>query len=347
MKESHNNIFFSEFCGIYAKQGMNENNLKKMRDVLKNVVNKSLFDLESERLCITRHIGKTKKLNLDITNNFISVSKIKNKKLLVSVIAPSWRHILGKKRAKSDDIIYEIIKDFFWLLNQYIYRSRQVNLTVGLTLEYGKFFDFKGNNFSYRKIYEKELFTFNTKTNNNKCSYYRKIKSIKKYLEIINCLEPQVHIACFHFMKAVQLKNKLFYAESITHLSCILEAIGNFIKKSKFCAAKNKDLVSHICSVLEVSKRTMGIMQYISELRCKMTAHSALAYWWDFDEIHEEDIDMLFHHSSIVLRKFFQYEFCNRRVQANPTNWAEWFSDNSDLMMDIVWNDSYPSLPKI
>lgn len=70
MKESHNNIFFSEFCGIYAKQGMNENNLKKMRDVLKNVVNKSLFDLESERLCITRHIGKTKKLNLNITNNF-------------------------------------------------------------------------------------------------------------------------------------------------------------------------------------------------------------------------------------------------------------------------------------
>lgn len=344
MSEVSNTVFLSKFCGMYAKQNMDRNWLNKLRSALKFAIEIDLFEHEAERLCITRDIHKTKKLDIKINTSCISIFKNKKERANLSVIAPSWQYILRNRRSKIDELSYDIISDFFIKINQYIYRSKQVDVLVGLTLEYNKFYDFRKGSVSYEIIKDVNFFNFNYLNSNSWINDSRRIKTIKKYLKIINNLDPYVHISSFYFMKAIHLKNKYLYEESINSLSNMLESIRNFLIKSKALLSKSKDLAYDVCSKLDASDSTLKALQYLHSIRCKVTAHPASAYWWDFGEIHEDNIDILINHASIILRKFFLFEYNNRRIEANPVNWAKWFSENSHIMIDVVWNDSYPAL---
>lgn len=344
MSEIPNTVFLSKFCGIYAKQNIGKNRLNKLCSTLKYAIEIDLFNHETERLCITRDIYKTKKLDISFNTHYISITKNKKERANLSVIAPSWQYILRNRRSKIDELCYDIVSNFFLKMNQYIYRSKQVDFLVGLTLEYDKFYDFRKGGVDYKIIKDANLFQFNHIKQGSRINDSRRIKIIKKYLKIINNLDPYVHLSSFYFMKAIHLKNKYLYEESINSLSNMLESIRNFLVKSKSLLSKSKDLIYDVCSILNPSKDTIDTLQYLYSIRCKVTAHPALAYWWDFGEIHENDIDTLIHHSSIILRKFFLFEYNNRMIDANPINWATWFSNYSDLMVDVIWTESYPAL---
>lgn len=331
---------FLEFKNKFINNVINQNSNINIQN-LKNSLNKIpliLKNMEGNRLIMIRDLICDETIGFNYISEDVSCKyDFFENELIVGIISPDWSK--GWRNISSNKYISEIISDYMYFLNQYVYRSYFINIIGALALVYGKSSSFFGQSmfryghYNIGKDYKKFTDTINRKYNNLNTNYRMFVYIMSK----INALDPYVNRAIFYYSKSLGLITNLFEEEAIISLDNCIDIIIQFIKiKEKLPTKKRKEMHRFLKEVLYINDLNIKYLDYIYDLRCDFGAHPAKSLWWDFNEIHMNNYEDIIYNVRLILIKFIEYEYSNRIVLKRPISWYEWFMDNCDLIYDFI-----------
>jgi hypothetical protein len=151
-----------------------------------------------------------------------------------------------------------------------------------------------------------------------------------------NTLDPFVHQAIFHFLRAQKLRESGFDIEAIVAFDCAMESLGALlIRRRGLGSAKNRDW---ICRELGLPADREELANHVYFLRNEFGAHAGGWRWWDQGELLAEELmgevsDLV----AAALRVSADAEPSMRSVEPDPADWAAWFVDNFEMLWNAVW----------
>lgn len=325
--------YFSRYENTKYKTTIIRRTLKKIKDI-------ELPSREDYRLFQIRNFTNSKNLNINFIGNNLWCKKNENNELVVGNLSPYWSS--GWKNICDDEFASDQISLFFYLVNQYIQRSYQINLILSISLTYGRRCDFRGDNiWTYTlPICDQEFFDFNNSISVNSNT---RITRLEHYLDITNSLDIYVNKASFYYLKATELYEQGFAEEAITNLDNTIDTVAQYIKKNlRSPTLPRKKMIELAANEIGLDLRVQAELEKLYLLRCRFSSHPAQSKWWDFGELYYDDIDKLFDSVKYVLIKMLLYETRNRTISPNPTNWSEWFIKHAHTLFEAIWFHKIP-----
>jgi len=337
------NEFKCTFIDNCIKSGWAKNEVTSLKNTLDTIVEHELPRRDNKKTFIVRDFRNSEWLKLNYRSaNMACKFSVENNNLIVGTLLPAWTE--GWRNISRYSKIYDILWAFFHLTTQYIQRSFQINIMCAASLVYDKACDFRGNsmvtwNFP-RSINEYNSFYDSVPMTQNNRGHV-----VESYLNIINALDPFVNKAICYYLRMISLYNDEYYQEAIANADNVIDVIGQSIKHRNKIATLER-IVEHtkINDELQLPKGTLEKLKKMNALRNKFASHPALAKWWDFSAVYENDIDEILDTVKTILTKFLQYESNNRIINDNPNSWAEWFIDNCDMVYDSTWFHRIPAI---
>lgn len=333
--------FIDKLLNYYKDLRIPEDKILKLENIFKNKIYNELQTRDDSSCFIIRDFTNSKKMNINLINkNLWCKSEVD--KLLVGTKVPNWQ--LGWSNISDDEWVSDMVHHIFWFINQYIYRGYYINLMASILLTYGRVCDFRSNSIQRFILpaskYKYKDFALSIKHNSN-----RRVNMVKKYLNIINSLDPHVNKVNFYFIKSKELYANYFEEEAITSLDNLIHTIIDYIKYHKRLPTMGRsEGIENLCNVLSMNSKVKQDLKDLYKIRCRFTAHPAIAKWWDFFDIYEESIDRIFMSVQKTIIKFYHYERKNRIIDDNPKKWSDWFLENVDIIFDITWFHNLPEI---
>src|SRR5262249_14563368 len=106
-----------------------------------------------------------------------------------------------------------------------------------------------------------------------------------------NTLDPYLHEAVFHFLRAQNLKSSQFAIEAVVAFDCTLQSIASFIRAR--CGLATLPTREQICNQLGLPAKSAELAEYVQFVRNNFGAHAGGWRWWDqhelFDDISLDD----------------------------------------------------------
>ena len=265
--------------------------------------------------------------------------------LAVSTIVPSWAR--GWSTCFKDEDVYQILS---WLLHyarQYTHRSYVASMLMIVWETKHKVLhpfgsrmmtDFYGRTQSLISV-ERAFLTAEDNAFRSwgacKSPDVNMVASNSPWLQR-NTLDPFLHQAVFHFLRAQKLRSNDFAMESIVAFDCTMQSIIGFVR-ARFH-------LPHEPTRLEVLER-LGLpatlsksAQYLYFLRNHFGAHAGGWRWWDQGELLEggalEDFSELI---GVSLAAAADIEPKVRSIDPEPAQWGEWFFEHFETLWDAVW----------
>lgn len=331
---------FLEFKNKFINNVIKRNSDINMQE-LKNSLNKIpliLKDMEGNRLIMIRDLSCDETIGFNYISEDISCKyDFYENELIVGLISPDWSK--GWRNISSNKYISELISDYMYFSNQYVYRSYIINIIGALSLVYGISSSFMGQSmfryghYNIDEDYKKFTDGINRKHNNLNTNYKMFVYIMSK----INALDPYVNRAIFYYAKSLRLVRNLFEEEAIISLDNCIDIIIQCVKhREKLPTKRRKEMHKILKNILKLNDTTVAHMDYIYELRCDFGAHPAKSLWWDFNQIHMENYEDTLYNMRLILIKFLEYENKKRLIMNNPTSWYDWFMNNCDLIYDYI-----------
>lgn len=151
-----------------------------------------------------------------------------------------------------------------------------------------------------------------------------------------NMLDPFLHEAAFHFLRAQNLLSNDFLLETIVAFDCVRQSIIALIKTREKLATEPNS--KEVCQRLQLSGKHAETLEYLSFIRNNFGAHPGGWRWWDhYELIDDDDISEIADSIEKVLSAAAVYEMQLRVVQPFPSHWANWFFDNFEIIWNAVW----------
>lgn len=127
------------------------------------------------------------------------------------------------------------------------------------------------------------------------------------------------------------------------NLDNTIDTITQFIKaRLKIPTIPRKDIISVVSNEIGLNIYSQIALEKLYLLRCRFASHPSQSKWWDFGEIYDEDLNIIFDSVKTVLIKMLIYESNNRKISANPSKWSDWFYENADMLFEAVWFHRIP-----
>ncbi|MDZ7693641.1 MAG: hypothetical protein U5K69_21400 [Balneolaceae bacterium] len=294
------------------------------RDVLENIVLRPLSNSDSVKV-----------------SHFADDSMIypnEDNELIVGAITPNWKH--GWHFV--DDDVRDLLQFFLHFSEQYIARSRALNVTGAIALVYKIACDFR-----FKGLYSDltERFSFDELRN----SRYKPIEiesfelqeEFYNWLSILNCLDPLIHRIIYQFWKGTKLYSNNDIEDSVTSFTSCISVI------SEYCQNRlNQTEESRLEKIeaLNIKTDSIDYLEDLELLRNRFSAHPSHTKWWDFNELFGEQLHTIIAVIKDIIQKLCEHESKNRSIKNNPEKWSSWLGNNSMLVFDSVWFHNLPPL---
>lgn len=340
--------FISKFCNLENKRHcIPVHSRRILPSVLRNIIYTELPKRDNERELIVRDLTNSDGLEVYFNSNDITLHKDQNGTLNVGVLTPCWSK--GLTNLCKNEYIHHEVSWFFHFSQQYVARSRFIEVIGSLALAYHRDTHFRSSSL--------QLFTisdFGYDLNNVKISAFSNNKLTKDYelssrrqseflywLNLINGLDPFVHRMLFNYSKAIQLQYAHFDEEAITALDKTINTAEQFIHHRLNRHTEDmRGLLANLCCLTTSEK---VLIDEIYKIRCHFGAHPAGSKWWDFPEIFsDDDLSAMFDVTKHLIQKVLLLETSNRSIEKNPVYWSEWFMKNTDILYKSIWFSQYP-----
>jgi hypothetical protein len=264
--------------------------------------------------------------------------------LVVSTIVPGWN--FGWSKILTDSEVRDILTWFLHNARQYVHRSHVAATLMMIWDEqkvvlhpfgsgamyqrYGPVIPFS-NNIAVLEVARQESLEQWGKPNDE-------VRAISSPWLTRNILDPYIHQAVFHYLRAQNLLAKDFATEAIVAFDCAIQSIGTFLRRrQKLPRALSR---SEICDRFGLSAESAATAEHAYFVRNNFGAHAGGWRWWDQHELFEDgQLDETAEVTEAILSRAADEEPTMRAVDPNPVDWPTWLFENFDMLWDAVWFD--------
>ena len=281
--------------------------------------------------------------------------------LFVSTLTPGWE--VDWRRIFNDDETYELLSWLMHYFRQYVHRSRMVGVLVALWEETEVVIHPFGSLSTYQRwgpmlpviaperalaIAAKEAqeewptsfpdveFVDPRPTKNIPEQEQADPTKLASFWLDANMLDPHLHQASFHFLRACDLMAAGFEMEATVAVDCVLTVAKNFLIRRKLFAP-NKQGRATLAEFFEAAEDQVEAARSIGLMRNHFGAHPGGWRWWDFTEMFEGNLKKIIPLANTILRGIVQLEPSHRLVAPSPERWSDWFWDNFGDLWRSVW----------
>jgi hypothetical protein len=151
-----------------------------------------------------------------------------------------------------------------------------------------------------------------------------------------NTLEPAIHQAVFHFLRAHNLKSAGFKLESLIAFDCVLQSL-QVIRWNGAVGDPRRNRADLVATLGRPSTEG-SVAERIYFLRNEFVAHAGGWRWWDTseyvdDDFMEEASDLALR----ILRCAADAEPGVRRIDPEPNDWGEWLLNSFSHVVPAIW----------
>jgi len=150
-----------------------------------------------------------------------------------------------------------------------------------------------------------------------------------------NTLDPFIHQAIFHYLRAQELTEHGFEIEAVVAFDCVLQSIATFLRSRRHLETKLTR--TEVCEQLQLPSASVELADYVYFLRNNFGAHAGGWRWWDQGELLDENIPEIAQLAGLVLSRAADIEPAIRSVEPFPSNWGNWFFENFETLWDTLW----------
>jgi len=155
-----------------------------------------------------------------------------------------------------------------------------------------------------------------------------------------NTLDPDIHQAVFHFIRAQSLLAHDFELEATVGLDCALQAVATMLVRGG--RLTNKATRAELCLALGLGQSAAGAAMEGSFVGNVVGAHAGGWRWWDSGEVTESLVPALTRTVRRVIGRAAAIEPEMRRVDPDPDSWSDWLLVNFSTVWDSVWLPKAP-----
>lgn len=264
------------------------------------------------------------------------------KGLVVTSIVPGWN--FGWRDVLKDEIAEDMLSGLGHYARQYIHRSNIAKVLMaawernGLVLHpFGEGLNFQRYSDFQPKITHVEMFAAAERSNAAQWGRFPKALRVyrTRWLDR-NTLDPAIHQAIFHFLRAQRLVAADFELEALAAYDCVLHSLQNL--DWSWAPGNPKRDRRDLCGALGFGRRSADLAEHVYFLRNQFVAHAGGWRWWDTVDYLEDDVAAQASRlTSRALRKAADIEPQHRRLDPSPKDWASWFVTNFTQIWSAVW----------
>jgi hypothetical protein len=164
-------------------------------------------------------------------------------------------------------------------------------------------------------------------------------RELNVWMRTINGLDPYIHRAIYQFWKVTtlwhtSLEKPNLCEDVITALDHVASVAAQFSCERISGSGNPRQTLA---ATLGMSGNDQRLLNHLYELRCDFGAHPSRSNWWDFAEIYENDIELLYDTVKRLLWHLCQAEKQYRTVEMHPQSWSTWFQQHSAMVLNAVW----------
>jgi hypothetical protein len=309
----------------------------------KHVIDKQFWsELETRDIdfnIVLRPLSNTQGLSASYSSEEVILYQNPLQELVVGSITPDWKH--GWRCI--DDDVRDLLQFYLHFAEQYVARSRALNVTGAISLTFDKACDFR-----YKGFYSTRLNRFDL--NEIKQEQYQrmifsgKFKSKKEFngwLDILNCLDPLIHRMVYNYWKGTKLYEQNDFEDSVTSFCSCISVVSEYCQKR--LNEKGGNRIDKI-EALDVHPEFREYFEDLEELRNHFGAHPSHTKWWDFSELFEEELPIIISFLKDIVKAVCLHESKNRVINKVPEKWSNWLRENGLIVFDAVWFHKLPKL---
>jgi hypothetical protein len=151
-----------------------------------------------------------------------------------------------------------------------------------------------------------------------------------------NTLDPYLHQAVFHFLRAQNLKSADFETEAVVAFDCVMQSISGFVRSR--CDLSIEPTRGQVCERLGLPAASAELAEYAYFIRNNFGAHAGGWRWWDQSELlSDEDLIGIGTLARTALSAAAELEPQVRSIEPFPSQWGHWFFENFEMLWDAVW----------
>jgi hypothetical protein len=315
---------------------------EKKIDALKRIIDKQFWqELESRDLLeniVLRPLSNSLSIKVSHFADDSIIYPNEDGELIVGAFTPSWKH--GWRFV--DDDVRDLLQFFLHFSEQYIARSRALNVTGAIALVYETSCDFR-----FKGIYSDltERFSFDEVRD----SRYKPIElesfvsqeEFYNWVSILNCLDPLIHRIVYQFWKGTKLFSNNDIEDSVTSFTSCISVISEYCQNR---LNQTEETRLEKIEALKIKTDSIDYLEDLEVLRNRFSAHPSHTKWWDFNELFGEQLHTIIAVIKDIIKKVCEHESKNRSIENKPEKWSSWLGSNSMLVFDSVWFHNLPPL---
>jgi hypothetical protein len=316
----------------------------KAREVFASSVDAALVELSNRDAwfeVMTVALGGTENLDIRLDGKTWRVFPCADM-LAVSTVVPGWAR--GWRSIVSDDVSYDQLTWFLHYARQYIHRSQLAKVLMTAWDRDGRVlhpFGPKGRSRFYGP-YEpapsmREMLSESVSAARADWGAPLRETRVTSIWSGSNTLDPSLHQAIFHFIRAHSLLRHEFELEAVVAFDCVLQAIKTLLVQGGLATPATSR--GNLCLRLGLGTHAAEIAAEGHFLRNTIGAHAGGWRWWDSGEVTGDLVPKLSKLTRRVLSKAAALEPSIRRVDPQPICWSSWFLTNFDMLWTSVWFD--------
>jgi hypothetical protein len=267
------------------------------------------------------------------------------KGLTVSTVVPGWN--FGWGRILPNEEVYQILSWFLHYARQYIHRSHvaavlmvvweQFNVVLhpfgseGIYERYGPIWPMTSNETALQTAKQSAINAWGAHSAGDGTEFS------SPWL-MRNTLDPYIHQAVFHYLRAQKLLTADFATEAVVAFDCAIQSIGSFLRIRHHLPGDISR--REICERFNLSHEYVALANHAYFLRNNFGAHAGGWRWWDQHELFEDDtLSEIANLASAILSNAADQEPKMRAIDPSPSQWPTWLFENFDMLWDTVWFD--------
>jgi len=271
-----------------------------------------------------------------------------SKCLAVSTVVPGWN--FGWRKVLKNEEVYQILSWFLHYARQYIHRSYVARVLMVAWELHGKVL----HPFGSRAIYNRygPILPMSSAKQSLESARLEALKTWcdgEPLFEVVplkspwldrNTLDPFLHQAVFHFLRAQNLRSENFTTEAVVGFDCAIQSIASFIHAR--CGLSSEPTRGDVCEKLRLPAESVEVAEYTYFIRNNFGAHAGGWRWWDQNELFEDiTIDSIGSLAAKVLSAAADFEPQVRAIEPMPNHWGLWLFEHFDMLWDTVWFDKH------
>jgi hypothetical protein len=264
------------------------------------------------------------------------------KGLVVSSIVPGWD--FGWRGVLKDEIAEDMLSCLGHYARQYIHRSNMAKVLMAAWERHGLVLHPFGAGLLIQRYSDRqpqvphgEMFAAAEQAIATQWGPFTgEVRAYRSKWSHRNTLDPAVHQAIFHFLRAQNLVAADFELEALAAYDCVLHSL-QYLDWS-WAPGNPTRHRRDLCRALGFSGRSADLAEHIYFLRNQFVVHAGGWRWWDTIDYLENDLAAEASRlASRSLRRAADIEPQHRRLDPLPADWASWLETNFALIWSAIW----------